>query len=85
MKELLLFLSVRLAITGNCSLPRFPCQLLPSEMKAFTWCSNLESITIPGSIESLGASPFFECMALSKIKVVGERKNLRLVDDVLFF
>ena len=50
---------------------------------AFADCYLLTSIAIPGGIETLGADPF-GYSSLSKIRVVGEGENFKMVDGVLF-
>jgi len=41
-------------------------------VEAFSDCRSLKSVTIPGSIETLGSDPFYGRHNLSEVRVVGE-------------
>ena len=51
---------------------------------AFTNCDSLISVTIPGSVTSIGANPFCGCRKLTTLKVSPESEYLAVIDGVLF-
>lgn len=50
----------------------------------FLYCSSLESITLPVTVEQCGINPFMEDLALKEIKVADGNKNFTSIDGVLF-
>ena len=51
---------------------------------AFANCDSLISVTIPGSVTSIGVNPFSKCGKLIKINVSPENEYLAVTDGVLF-
>ena len=49
---------------------------------SFQYCSNLEEITIPETVEDMGPIPFLYTYSLKKFNVTND--NFKAVDDVLF-
>ena len=52
--------------------------------RAFLFCSSLTSVSIPDSVEQIGANPFENCSALKTISVSPEHPYFATIDGVLF-
>ena len=51
---------------------------------AFSWCKELSSIKIPGSVTSIGGQAFFLCESLTEIAVDEDNQYFCDIDGVLF-
>ena len=51
---------------------------------AFFDCGDLTSVTIPGSVTSIGSMPFAACTSLTQINVASDNPNYCSIDGVLF-
>ena len=52
--------------------------------RAFFFCKNLTSVTIPDSVASIGINPFLRCAQLQTIQVSPDHPVLATIDGVLF-
>lgn len=50
--------------------------------RAFYWCNNLKSITIPSQIKEIGDFAFFECTSLKKVTF---SEGLEKIGSAIFF
>jgi len=51
---------------------------------AFSECRGLIAVTIPKSVERMGANPFMGCRELKTIKTEADSLHFQVVDGVLF-
>ncbi|KAK8887443.1 hypothetical protein M9Y10_038488 [Tritrichomonas musculus] len=52
------------------------------ESSAFSYCTNLESITIPSSVETIDEFAFRECLNIKTIKIPSK---VTIIEDSLFY